>query len=187
MTADAKGFQKFTSSHNKLDSNSTIEIDAALAVGAETQTVEVTGTASVLQTQSGAVQSEVNGQQVQNQELNGRSPIYMAQLLPGVRGSSSARATSTPPSAAATRSRLMEPATQDTAVTFDSAPAVRTRGNGATHRRPQRGCDAGITGAHRRLRGGIRQRGRRPNTDGHQERRLATSTAACTNTSAIRP
>src|SRR6266702_5946092 len=54
MTSEAKGFQKFTSSHNKLDSNSTIEIDAALAVGAETQTVEVTGTASVLQTQSGA-------------------------------------------------------------------------------------------------------------------------------------
>ena len=51
-------------------------IDANLSVGAETQTVEVTGTASVLQTQSGAVQSEITGQQIQNQELNGRNPLY---------------------------------------------------------------------------------------------------------------
>src|SRR5216684_459340 len=130
MTTEAKGFQKFTSSHNKLDSNSTIEIDANLSVGAETQTVEVTGTASVLETQSGAVQSEVNGQQVQDQELNGRSPIYMAQLLPGVRGSSSLGdfnsfvGGSNPFQINGARA-------QDTAVTFDSAPAVRTRGNGA--------------------------------------------------------
>src|SRR3984893_5443071 len=85
MSTEAKGFEKFTSSHNKLDSNSTIEIDANLSVGAETQTVEVTGTASVLQTQSGAVQSEKTGQHIKNQERNGRNPLYQAQFLPGAR------------------------------------------------------------------------------------------------------
>ena len=65
MTAEAKGFERYTSTHNKLESNSTISIDADLAVGAATQTIEVTGTASVLQTQSGAVQSEISGQQIQ--------------------------------------------------------------------------------------------------------------------------
>ncbi len=46
MTAEASGFKKFTSSHNKLESNSTISLDGDLSVGAETQTVEVTGNGS---------------------------------------------------------------------------------------------------------------------------------------------
>lgn len=84
VTAEAGGFSKFVSAHNRLASNSTVEINAKLNVGAATQTVEVSETAVVLQTQSAAIQSEVTASQVQKQELNGRNPIYMAQLLPGV-------------------------------------------------------------------------------------------------------
>ena len=86
MTAEAKGFKKFTSTHNTLAANSTIDIDATLEIGQLTQTVEVTATASVLQTESGAVQSEITGQQIRDQQLNGRNPLYMGALLPGVRG-----------------------------------------------------------------------------------------------------
>ncbi|HUA99421.1 MAG TPA: carboxypeptidase regulatory-like domain-containing protein [Terracidiphilus sp.] len=84
MTAEAKGFQKFVSSHNTLASNTTVQISAKLAVGEASQTVQVSDTADVLQTQSAAIQSEVNGTQIQKEELNGRNPLYMAQLLPGV-------------------------------------------------------------------------------------------------------
>jgi hypothetical protein len=50
--------------------------------------VEVTATAAVLQTDSSAVQDEVTGRQVDLQELNGRNPLYMAQLIPGMRSGS---------------------------------------------------------------------------------------------------
>jgi hypothetical protein len=83
LTVESKGFQKYQSTHNTLASNSTISIEAKLSVGQASQTVEVTSTAALLQTQSAAVQSEVTGEQVQKQELNGRNPIYMTQFLPG--------------------------------------------------------------------------------------------------------
>src|SRR5581483_194196 len=130
MSAEAAGFKKFTSTHNTLQANSTIALDGDLAVGQTTETVEVSATAEVLQTESGAVQAEVTGQQIQDQELNGRSPIYSAQFLPGVRSSGTLGDQNgigpggNPFSINGTRS-------QDTLVSVDGAPAMRTRANGA--------------------------------------------------------
>jgi hypothetical protein len=129
MTAEATGFQKFESTHNVLGSNSTISIDAKLTLGAATQTVEVTATAALLQTQSPAVQSEITGQQIQKQELNGRNPIYMTQLLPG--SVSSATLGDFNFSFNSGDSFNINGArTQDTLYTIDGAPAVRTRDDG---------------------------------------------------------
>jgi hypothetical protein len=130
MTAEAPGFKQFISTQNQLAANSTIELDGALQVGQTTETVEVSATAEVLQTESGAVQSEVTGQQIQDQELNGRSPIYEAQMLPGVRSSGTlgdfngVGLSGNPFAINGARS-------QDTLVTVDGAPAMRTRANGA--------------------------------------------------------
>src|ERR1700733_12477631 len=129
MTAEATGFQKFESTHNVLASNSTISIDAKLTLGAATQTVEVTATAALLQTQSPAVQSEITGQQIQKQELNGRNPIYMTQLLPG----SVSTATLGDFNFAFNSGdafNINGARTQDTLYTIDGAPAVRTRDDG---------------------------------------------------------
>jgi hypothetical protein len=130
VTVDAAGFKKFVSEHNKLDPNSTLAVDAALTVGSATETVQVTAQAAVLQTESGAVQNEVTGTQIQDQELNGRNPLYMAQFLPGMRSGSTlgdfnfAVGAGVPFNVNGARP-------QDTLVTFDGAPAVRTRANGA--------------------------------------------------------
>jgi hypothetical protein len=130
MDAEAPGFKKFESSRNTLQANSTIALDGNLSVGQTTETVEVSATAEVLQTESGAVQAEVTGKQIEDQELNGRSPIYSAQLLPGVRSSGTLGDQNgiglggNPFSINGTRS-------QDTLVSVDGAPAMRTRANGA--------------------------------------------------------
>ena len=130
VDAVAPGFKKFTSVHNKLDPNSTLSVDAVLSVGAATETVDVVANAATIQTETGAVQNEITGTQVQSQELNGRNPLYMAQLLPGVRGGATmgdfnfAVGAGQPFQVNGAR-------TQDTIVMFDGAPALRTRANGA--------------------------------------------------------
>lgn len=130
MSVEASGFKKFESAHNKLDANSTIELDGNLEIGQTSETVEVSSTAEVLQTESGSVQAEVTGHQIQDLELNGRSPIYATQFLPGVRSSGTlgdfngVGLSGNPFSINGAR-------TPDTLVTVDGAPAMRTRANGA--------------------------------------------------------
>ena len=130
VSVEAAGFKKFTSTHNKLDPNTALSLDGVLAVGSATETVEVTATATVLQTESSAVMDEVTGKQIDMQELNGRDPLYIAQLLPGLRSSGTLGdfnfgvAPGNPFSVNGAR-------TQDTSITIDSAPAMRTRANGA--------------------------------------------------------
>jgi hypothetical protein len=130
LSVEVKGFKKFTSNHNTLPANTTLNLDAPLTVGAATEEVTVSATAQVLQTESAAVQQEITGQQVSDQELNGRNPLYMGSLVPGMRSGSTlgdfnfAIGGGTPYQINGSRA-------QDTLVTFDGAPAVRTRGSGA--------------------------------------------------------
>lgn len=130
VTAEASGFKKFVSNHNQLQPNSTLAVDIGLAVGQATESVEVSAEAATLQTESATVQQEVNGKQVLDQELNGRNPIYMVQLLPGVRGGSSLGDLNFA-STGGQSWQINGARTWDTVVTFDGAPAVRTRANGA--------------------------------------------------------
>ena len=129
-SAEASGFKRFESTHNKLDASSTISIDADLSVGAATETVEVSATASPLQTESGAVQREVTSQQLEAQELNGRNPIFMASLIPGIRNGSTAGDFNF--SLSNGTYAINGARSSDTQITMDGAPAVRTRANGTS-------------------------------------------------------
>ena len=131
VTVEAAGFKKFDSTHNRLEPSTVLSLDAALTVGAATETVEVSATAAVLQTDSSAVQDEVSGAQVSMQELNGRNPLYMAQLLPGVRGGATMGDFNFAVGAGVPF-QINGARTWDTLVTMDGAPNVRTRANGAT-------------------------------------------------------
>lgn len=129
IQVEAAGFKKFESSNNKLDASASLALDATLTVGAATETVEVSASASPLQTESATVQRVVTRQQIDSLELNGRNPIFMANLVPGTRGGNLAGnsfAFSQGPS------NINGARTQESLITYDGAPAVRTRSNGTS-------------------------------------------------------
>ncbi len=122
-----QGFKLFESVHNKLDAVSTLSISAALTIGMPNESIEVTASANLIQTDSGAVQHQITEEQIQHQELNGRNPVYMAELLPGVITGATLgdfNFSVSKPGFSINGAR-----STDTAITIDGAPAVRTRAN----------------------------------------------------------
>src|SRR5664279_933992 len=129
IRVEVAGFKKYESSANKLDASGALSADVTLTVGSATETVEVSATAQVLQTESAAVQKNVTREQIDSLELNGRNPIFMANLVPGTRGGNLAGLSfgmSQGPS------NINGARTQDSLITYDGAPAVRTRSNGTS-------------------------------------------------------
>src|SRR6266699_2861575 len=129
MMAEAAGFQKYETTNNKLDPSATLVIDASLTVGVASQTVEVSAAAVTLQTEAATVQRDVTREQIDSLELNGRNPIFMANLVPGTRGGTLANLsfnfTQGP-------SNINGARTPESLITYDGAPAVRTRSNGTS-------------------------------------------------------
>src|SRR5690348_8486777 len=129
VKADAPGFQEFESDSNKLDSSANLLVNATLTIGASSQKITVSATAEALQTESASVQQLVTRSQVDALELNGRNPIFMANLVPGTRGGTLAGLSfnfSQGPS------NIDGARTGDSIITLDGAPAVRTRSNGTS-------------------------------------------------------
>jgi len=78
------GFQSFKSRGIVVQQNSSVRIDAKLTVGALQETVLVSGTAAILQTESAAVQSVTTSQQLENLPTSGRAYQSLMNLMPGV-------------------------------------------------------------------------------------------------------
>ena len=129
VTVEAAGFKKFESKDNKLDASTVLSMDALLTVGAATEVVEVIATATPLQTESASVQKTVTRQQIDSLELNGRNPIFMANLVPGTRGGNLSGLSF---SFSQGPSNINGARTQESLITYDGAPAVRTRSNGTS-------------------------------------------------------
>jgi hypothetical protein len=129
VSVEASGFKKFETSGNKLDPAAVLTVDATLTVGASTETVEVSATAANLQTESASVQNNVTRQQIDSLELNGRNPIFMANLVPGTRGGNLSGLSFSFSQGPTT---INGARTQESLITYDGAPAVRTRSNGTS-------------------------------------------------------
>ena len=129
LSAEAPGFQKYQSMDNKLDPSGHLNIDATLSVGAATQIVQVTGATANLQTESSTVQELITRQQIDSLELNGRNPIWLAALVPGARGTTLANLNFGFTQGPANFNGSRNP---ENLITFDGAPATRTRSNGTS-------------------------------------------------------
>ncbi len=130
VSAEAAGFKRVGIVHNKLDSDTTLSVDVSLQVGAATETVEVTATAQALQTESGQIGKLITRDQIDALEMNGRDPLFLASLVPGVRSGSTLGDFSF---SLTNGGYVINGARQtDSTITFDGAPAVRTRANGTS-------------------------------------------------------
>src|SRR5712664_2770198 len=129
MVAEAAGFLEYETRDNKLHPSADLVIDATLTVGSTSQTIEVSASTVQLQTESATVQKLVTREQIDALELNGRNPIYMASLVPGTRGGSLASLnfnfTQGPSNVNGSRN-------PENLITYDGAPATRTRSNGTS-------------------------------------------------------
>ncbi len=129
VRVEASGFQSYNVSNVHVDASIGKRVDVALKVGDTSSTVTVEASANTVQTESAVVGQLVTQEQVKSIQLNGRNPLYLAQLEPGVVRNApmanfnfgldnglnigGARAT-------------------ESLITLDGAPATRTRGNGTS-------------------------------------------------------
>jgi len=91
LSVDAKGFKKMTFTDIALAAGDRMREDVKLETGGVEETVVVTSSAPLFQTDSASLSSVVTEQSVQDLPLNGRNFVNLVQLQPGVnQGSPSA-------------------------------------------------------------------------------------------------
>ncbi|HKF21286.1 MAG TPA: TonB-dependent receptor, partial [Candidatus Angelobacter sp.] len=84
ITVRQTGFRTYTASDNILTVGAPLVVDVALTVGAVTETVSVAGSYERLDTTTATVSDVMDTKQVQNLPLNGRNPLALLTLEPGV-------------------------------------------------------------------------------------------------------
>src|SRR5215470_12482548 len=84
VTVTAKGFETFTTQHNVLSVGAPLVVNITLKVGGATEVVEVQGTYERIETTNATVSDVMTTQQVKELPLNGRNPLNLLTLEPGV-------------------------------------------------------------------------------------------------------
>src|SRR5438876_2183065 len=84
ITVEKSGFKTFKKTHNALQVGEPLTVDAALEVGAVSETVTVTGGTEQLQTANATMGNVVEQKAIEAPPLNGRNPLTLLLLEPGV-------------------------------------------------------------------------------------------------------
>ncbi len=129
VEVEAPGFKKSVQSGIQLSSAAKLSIDIELTVGAVTDSVEVSATAALVQSETATVGRTVETKQIENLTMNGRNPIYLALLKPGVIGGSIG--TFDPDSVSNGGFSINGSRGDEYLVTVDGAVATRTRSSGS--------------------------------------------------------
>ena len=130
VAVEAEGFKRGVQTNNKLDANLASQVDVVLEVGAITESIEVRAQAVQLQSETATVGRLVEETQIKNITLNGRNPLFLAMLKPGVTRSGSLAGFSfglTSGGFSINGSR-----SQDNIISMDGAVNMRTRSNGTS-------------------------------------------------------
>ena len=84
VTVEQQGFKKFQKTGNALEVGTPLTIDVAMEVGQVTETVTVQGGAEQLQTANATLGNVVDQKAIEALPLNGRNPLTLLLLEPGV-------------------------------------------------------------------------------------------------------
>jgi hypothetical protein len=84
IQAEKSGFKNFVREPIIVEIESGLKVDIVLPVGAATETVEVTGEAPLLQPETNSLGQVIEQRTVTDLPLNGRNPIALTELVPGV-------------------------------------------------------------------------------------------------------
>jgi hypothetical protein len=130
VTVEAPGFKKFETTRNRLEAAIPRQVNVDLTVGQVSESVTVEANAAQLNTESATVGKTVEQQQIQNLALNGRNPLFLAVLKPGVRRGSPMNGFSYGLDSGGLT--INGGRSQDSLITFDGAVGIRTRANGTS-------------------------------------------------------
>jgi hypothetical protein len=128
LRVEAPGFKRFEQTGNAVASNVNSTIDAVVTVGEATERIEISAEAPPVQSDSATLGRDVTQVQIQNLQLNGRNPMLLALLKPGVNGPALGGFTFSLNNGI----NINGARNQDTLITQDGAVAVRTRSNGTS-------------------------------------------------------
>src|SRR5437899_675096 len=84
LEGEKSGFKKFVREPIVVEIESGLRVDIALQVGAQTETVEVTSEAPLLQPETNSLGQVVESRSVTELPLNGRNPLALVASAPGV-------------------------------------------------------------------------------------------------------
>jgi len=129
IAVEAKGFNKVVQPDVKLSAADHLSVDIALKVGSITQSVQVNASSVQIQTESAQVSRTIESRQIQDLTLNGRNPIFLALLKPGVTGGSIG--TFAPDDVTNGGFSINGGRGDEYLITVDGAIATRTRSSGS--------------------------------------------------------
>ncbi len=84
VTAEQQGFRKYVAADNVLQINQTLRLDVKLAIGQQSEVVEVSSQGAAIETANPTLGQSVTSRPIINLPLNGRNVLDLAKLQPGV-------------------------------------------------------------------------------------------------------
>src|SRR5215216_3465822 len=84
VTVEQNGFKKFVKTGNHLEINNPLTVDVVMEIGQVTETVTVQGDVEQLQTANATIGNVVEQKAIETLPLNGRNPLTLLLLEPGV-------------------------------------------------------------------------------------------------------